>query len=176
MILCITGSFASGKTTLGQKFAEKGIKYFSCDAYIKTLRSEECIQREINKIINMNHCDINKLREIILNNSKIRSKIEALLYPLLEQKILSLCEKNIVIEIPLLFEKSWFHIGDKILTSYCRESIRMERALKKVPLKIFKAINKIQLPQYIKVMQSDYAIDTSFESNIDQIYNKTFNA
>ena len=114
IVIGITGSIASGKTSFTEALASLGIRTLSSDKIVfdicqkdragykalKDLKIPDLIDKELNKTL---------LRELVFNNNDIRRKVEEKLHPLVidefKKTISSLKDKEILaIEIPLLFE------------------------------------------------------------------------
>ncbi len=122
----LTGTIASGKSTVAQIFIELGATVISADKISREITSHD--KTIINKISNKfgknildneGHIERKKLRDIIFTNQESRIWLENLLHPLIrkeiEKKINKCSSKFCVVEIPLLKERAPFPYLDNVL-------------------------------------------------------------
>jgi dephospho-CoA kinase len=169
-VIGITGCVASGKTSVLKYLNSKGYPCFSADDVVKQLYSEESIQ---NSVLNIfpeleNRIDKQKIALIIYTNEDKRGELEALLHPIIINKLRKFIDetrgsKMVFAEIPLLFEKSMESMFECIITVFCASRIRLERAVesKKMSQEIFGLINNIQMNEHEKIRRSNFTIDTT---------------
>ena len=65
MIVGITGSIGSGKSTVTKYLSDKGYNTFSCDEYNKELLGELCVYDDIAKQPNRKNCALIPLQGIM---------------------------------------------------------------------------------------------------------------
>ena len=122
----LTGSIASGKSTVAAHFAQLGIDVISADHISRTLvnRDQPALQeitRHFGKSVLTQSGELNRrhLRELIINNANERVWLENLLHPLIREKIkqdIAHCKSAYcIIEIPLLTNKSVYPYLNRIL-------------------------------------------------------------
>ena len=72
--------------------------------------------------------DRNKIKLKMINDPKIKEKIEDILYPVLEQRLIKIIEdnENVVIEVPLLFKAHYEYMFKKIFVLDIDESKQIE--------------------------------------------------
>lgn len=167
-IVGITGSIASGKTTLLKYMKEKDYPVFICDDYVKKLYKNSEVIAEIQKIFpNTDISNRKAIAKIIYSDSAKKKELEEILHPLVRKAMNQFVEdhKNdemIFLEVPLLFESGWHTNCDYSITLLCDSKTREERALERgIPAEIFRAIDKIQMPEIEKKALASHSIDTS---------------
>jgi dephospho-CoA kinase len=130
IVIGITGSIASGKSSFTEALSGLGVQTLSSDKIVfdicqknksgynalKDLKIPDLIDKdkELNKTL---------LRDLVFNNEDIRRKVEEKLHPLVidefKRKISSLKDKEILaIEIPLLFEAKIENLCDHTVVVY----------------------------------------------------------
>lgn len=168
IIIGITGSIASGKTTLLGYLKEKGYKIFSSDDYVKKLYKRPEVIKELQEIFpDTDISDRKALAKIIYSNPNKKTQLEKLLHPKVRQGMKDFIQENesedkIFLEVPLLFENGSDALCDITITLLCPKDVRLERAIGRgITPEIFNSIDKIQMPEELKKTRSDYSIDTS---------------
>ena len=122
----LTGSIASGKSTVAAHFAELGIDVISADHIARELvkRNQPALQHIINHFGNAiltADGELNRryLRELIVHNIDDRRWLENLLHPLIRERIqqdIHQCKRPYcIIEIPLLTDKSNYPYLNRVL-------------------------------------------------------------
>ena len=127
-IYCIglTGSIASGKSTVAAYFTQLGIDVISADDIARELvnRDQPALQqiiRHFGKSVLTKDGNLNRhhLRELIVNNAKDRLWLERLLHPRIREKIqqrIHQCKSPYcIIEIPLLIDKSDYPYLNRVI-------------------------------------------------------------
>ena len=167
----ITGSYASGKTFMLDYLAEKGYKTFCADRCIKELYQDVVLQTQILKLLpELESFNIRKISNLIYNNDLAREKLQNFIYPLLIDKLILFKKENAnskfsFAEIPLLYEAKFDKYFDFVVTIYCSEEIRMQRAITRssFDIEIYNKIKEIQLPQESKIAKADFAINSGVD-------------
>ncbi|WP_218460196.1 dephospho-CoA kinase [Rickettsia sp. TH2014] len=167
----ITGSYASGKTFILDYLAEKGYKTFCADRCIKELYHDLSVQTQILKLLpELESFNIGKIRNLIYNNDLAREKLQNFIYPLLIDKLILFKKENAnfkfgFAEIPLLYEAKFDKYFDFVVTIYCSEEIRMQRAITRTSfdIEIYNKIKEIQLSQESKIAKADFAINSGVD-------------
>lgn len=151
MIIGITGSSGSGKTTFSRILAKKlNYKLINADEIVKKLyNKDENYYKEIvkafgKKILNENQEIIReKLAEIIFNNEEERIKINTLTFKYVVQEIKKQVENNSIIDAPLLFESNLNTICDTTIAIIADEKVKIERIVKRDNIKEEKAKERL---------------------------------
>ena len=155
--IAITGSLGTGKSTILKILQNLGFSTFSCDEVVKNLYKDSDIQKKIIEIFGKEILSIDgklnkrKILEKILENNKLKEKLESLFHPLVKEKLLEFIrerkeEKIIFAEVPLLFEVGWEDLFDEIWVITCSPLTQKERILKKgLEEKLGEKLLKLQL-------------------------------
>ena len=155
--IAITGSLGTGKSTILKILQNLGFSTFSCDEVVKNLYKDPDIQKKIIEIFGKEILSIDgklnkrKILEKILENNKLKEKLESLFHPLVKEKLLEFIrerkeEKIIFAEVPLLFEVGWEDLFDEIWVITCSPLTQKERILRKgLEEKLGEKLLKLQL-------------------------------
>lgn len=168
LVIGITGSIASGKTTLLKYLKSKGYKIFNSDQYVKELYKKPEIIEELNIIFPDTDISNRKaLAKIIYSSHEKKAELEKLLHPKVREGMKNFIKENqsedkIFLEVPLLFENGSDALCDRTITLLCSKETRLERAIGRgIDKEIFESIDNIQMPEALKKDKADYSIDTS---------------
>jgi len=165
MILGITGSFGSGKTTVANIFNRYGYKVINADRlYSGLIKKDTILYKKIKK--EFGTVNRKKLKNIVFNDYSKLKRLNKLTHPVIIGKIKSLIKKEkkkTVIDAPLLIEANALSLVDKLIVVKCNKNKQMERLLKKnkYTKKEINNIIKSQMPLKKKLKYADYTIDNS---------------
>ena len=170
----ITGSLASGKTTVARMFSRGKYPLFNADIVVKKIYKKNFFKNKVyNKFRLKNKKNIkNKLKKIISNNKKSLKDLERIIHPLVRKEVRNFLKKNkskkfIIFEIPLLIESKLMKNYDKIVFVNSKKSLRIKRFLKRgKSLELFNLLDKRQLPPAKKIKFCDYVINNNNSLNI----------
>ncbi|MEK6734690.1 MAG: dephospho-CoA kinase [Pseudomonadota bacterium] len=189
-ILGLTGSIATGKSFIASIFKQHNIEVFSSDKEVSKLLNEQRVvdllrkNKHLSEVIIGDFVDKTSLSKLVFNNDEALKELEEILYPLIKERREEFVKKNkekqiVLFEIPLLFEKNYQHLCDKIITSFCTDKTQIERALrrKNIDEKRLEFILDKQMHSKIKATLADYIVytDISYEYTKDQL-KQIFNA
>ena len=116
IVLGLTGSIASGKSTVSGMFSYHGIPAFDADAAVRQLLQPESsvfssVISTFPTIKSTSGIDRNKLRNIVFNDISALKELESILHPHVQEAEMMFRQKNIMenndivlCDIPLLFE------------------------------------------------------------------------
>lgn len=171
MILGITGSIGSGKTTATNMFKRHGFEVINADnIYHKISKPNELIYKKIveefgNEIINSDKTiNREKLKKIVFSDDKKLKKLNSVTHPIIISEIKKLIEeaknKNIIVDAPLLLESNAKNLVDKIIVVKCNDNIRIQRLLKKGKhtKEEIKNITKSQMQIKEKLKYADFVV------------------
>lgn len=174
MILGITGSIGSGKTTTANLFKKYGFEVINADElYHKISKPKKIIYKKIvnefgNEILNDDKTiNRGKLKKIVFSNYKKLNKLNSIAHPVIISEIKKLIQKNksknIIIDAPLLLESDAKNLADKIIVVKCDDKSRIKRLLKqgKHTKEQIKNITKSQMPFKEKLKYADFVVDNS---------------
>ena len=165
----ITGSLASGKTTVAKIISSKKNSLFDADKSVKRIYQSNTFKSKVFKKFKLkNRSNIkDDLKKIILKNSKSLLELEKIIHPLVRKEIRSFSKKNkkkhfLFFEIPLLIESKLMKNYDKIIFVNSRKDLRLKRFLKRgKSKKIFNLLNRRQLSPEKKIKYCDYVINNN---------------
>ena len=175
-IIGITGSFGTGKSLVGEILEELGVTVIDTDEIVRNILKiknnvTQKIQDEFGEsVVNIKtdeYIDRKALAKLVFNDDSKRKKLESIIHPevnkILDSFILQNKDKNIIaVLIPLLFECKLEDLHDEIWCVICKSETQLERLIKKgfTQEDIKLRINS-QLPQDVKIKQSNFIIDNS---------------
>ena len=176
MILGITGSIGSGKTTIAKLFSKHWYNRIDADEIgHNIIKKDSAVYKKIinefgNKIIGKNkNIDREKLGNIVFNNDNKLKKLNSIMHPIIIQNIKNEIKKikkqchgkiKIVIDAPLLLETETKNLVDKIVVVKCNKKNILKRN-KKYPKQKIEKILKSQMPLDEKIKRTDFVIDNS---------------
>ena len=122
MIIGITGSFGSGKTTVANMFKNYGFKVINADKiYHKKFYKNNALKNKIKK--EFGTLDRKKIKKIVFDDSKKLKKLNAIAHPTIiktiKKEIKRIKNKKIIVDVPLLFESKIEKMFDKIIVVDC---------------------------------------------------------
>lgn len=138
--VALTGGIASGKSTAATIFRELGVPVIDTDRIARDVvepgeRGLAALVAHFGKEIldPAGRLDRKRLRERIFNDPKDRQRVDALLHPLilerLEHELDTLDAPYVVIEVPLLAESAIASRFDRVLVIDVTESVQIERLM-----------------------------------------------
>jgi dephospho-CoA kinase len=169
--LGLTGSIASGKSTVAQMFAELGVPVFSSDAAVHELYRGDAvapIEAAFPGTTHNGEVDRTALSRVLKDPAQLKA-LEAIVHPLVRAavaKFVAQAEASgaalAVVDIPLLFESAHDYGLDGVAVVAASDATIRERALARPGMSVEKldAILARQLPQAEKKRRADYIIDT----------------
>jgi dephospho-CoA kinase len=183
-IIGLTGSIATGKTFVADYLAKQNFKVFLADLEVSKLLQTEQVINSLNKdevlSSSINNGEIDKaiLSKIVFSNEEHLVKLENIIHPFVDSKIKDFIEQNsqeelIFLEIPLLFEKGYQQLCDKVITTHCEPEIQRQRALSRFNLddERLAFILKKQMSIKDKALLTDFIVytDITNEHSIKQV-------
>jgi len=168
MIIGVTGSFGSGKTTVANMFSKYGFKIINVDKlYHGIYNKNNSLKNKIKKEFNtLNRTTIKK---IVFNDHKKLKKLNNITHPIIIKEIKKIINNkklinekvNIVLDIPLLFESKLEKMFNKIIVVKCDNKTQINRILKKKKYskKEIEHIIKSQMPLKEKIKKADFVVD-----------------
>jgi dephospho-CoA kinase len=169
--LGLTGSIASGKSTVAEMFKALGVPVFSSDEAVHELyRGEAVAPIEAAFPGTTKHGEVDRaaLSRVLAQPGQLKA-LEAIVHPLVRARVagfLADAEKSgaalAVVDVPLLFESDHDYGLDRIAAVAARDATIRERALARPGMSVEKleAILARQMPQAEKKARADYIIDT----------------
>lgn len=171
--LGLTGSIATGKSTVLKRFAEAGVPVFSSDAAVHELYRGAAVapvEAVFPGVARDGEIDRAALSRILVAHPERIKDLEAIVHPLVRARIrgfLDAAEAGgadlAVVDIPLLFENGVDWGLDGVIVTHVDEAEQRRRALARPGMSVEKldAILARQMPQAEKCRRATYLIDTS---------------
>lgn len=169
----LTGSIATGKTTVLQAFADMGVPVFSSDEAVHELYRHEAvapIERLFPGVARRGEIDREQLARRLIEHPDRLKEVEAIVHPLVRNRIAYFFkaaegrgEPLAVADIPLLFEGGFDYDLDAVVVTVVDGAIQRQRALQRPGMTVEKldAILARQLPQEEKRKRATFVLDTS---------------
>lgn len=117
----LTGSIASGKSSVLKIIAEEGYNTISADDVVKELYADEEFLKSFKKEIGEKFftidkkLDKDKLRETLFKDISLKNRVEAFVHPLVYEKIKEMLLDGFnFIEVPMFFEALKYFLDSKI--------------------------------------------------------------
>lgn len=159
LIVALTGGIGSGKSTVGQMFADLGAIVVDSDQLARnvvergTTGFDQIVAAFGDEVLKNGDLDRGALAEVIFKDPAKRSLLEQITHPLIRQafaKIVESASSNAIVinQIPLLVESKHDYKFDHIITVSSSEDIRIQRLLKR-------GLNLSQIEQRIKAQSTD---------------------
>lgn len=140
-IIGLTGGIGSGKTTLANYIASKGIPVYIADVEAKKLMEKPKVIQEIIKtfgedVKGANGIDKAKLSKLVFDSPDKLKQLNAIIHPKVGKHFEKWIKKNeshviIVKEAAILFESGAYKNCDKIITVVVPENIRIQRVVQR---------------------------------------------
>lgn len=168
----ITGSIASGKSTVLQAFAALGVPVFSADAAVAELYENDAVapvEALFPGVTTGGRIDRAKLSQQLAADPAGFKRLEAVVHPLVRARIARFMDAAeaaghalAVVEVPLLFESGYDYGFDAIGVTWVNEAIQRQRALARPAMTVEKldTILARQMPQADKKARATYLFDT----------------
>ena len=174
IVLGLTGSFGSGKTTVAGIFRSYGAEIIDADRIAHsciaggTLSYKRICKAFGKDILKKNRTiDRVKLARIVFDNKGLLKKLNKIIHPevirIIRKKIKKSKSKIIVLDAPLLLEAGLRRMVDKLIVVKIKRAEQLERIQRKFSFSredILKRIKR-QMPLQLKVRLADFVIDNS---------------
>lgn len=169
----ITGSIATGKSTLLAAFAKAGVPVLSADAVVADLYAEEGVapvEALFPGIVRDGMIDRQELGKRLAADPSGFARLEAVVHPLVRARIarfLAAAEQAgqdlAVVEVPLLFESGHDYGFDAIAVTHVDPAIQQQRILARPGMNVEKMQTLLarQWPQAEKMARASWLFDTA---------------
>lgn len=172
----LTGGIATGKSTVARLFGEHGVPTISADAIVHALYASDAgLRQQIVGIFGPamagtdGMIDRTRLGERVFNDAHARHTLEALVHPLVRQRIAEATREHesratpiCLYDIPLLFESQYDWHFDAIIVASCSAATQLQRVIARYQCDQAHAELRIgcQLPLAEKIARADYVVVT----------------
>lgn len=192
-VIGLTGSLATGKTTVANMFAQLGAKVIDADKIAHALLKEgsPCygkVVRTFGKVIlRGKNIDRPKLADLVFADKRRLTQLESIIHPYVrretKRRITKYAKHNrsavIVLNVPLLFETRMDQMTDATVVVKAGQNTQIERAVKNLKLTKAEALRRIraQMPLKDKIRKADFIIHnngslTDTKKQVKQIWEK----
>lgn len=171
IIVGITGSLCTGKTTVTKLFSKFGADVLDADALAHRSLSDAKIKKRIinllgRQILAAGSIDRKKARQIVFNNRVLLKRLSDIVHPYVKKRLKGLIKKSkseiIVLDVPLLIESGLDRLVDVVVVVISGRQEQIERA-KRRKINRYEAIKIInsQMPLLKKRRLADFIIDNN---------------
>jgi dephospho-CoA kinase len=174
LVIGLTGGIGSGKSTVAHQFAQHAVPIIDADQLAHALVEPgspalDAIRQTFGDafLTETGELDRAKLRDQVFHDPEQRKQLEAILHPLVRQRIQEwLAQQDtcyVIVVIPLLIETGMQEMVDRILVVDCPESLQLERVIQRSQLdeRLFRAILAAQASRDTRLQEADDIIDNS---------------
>jgi len=173
MILGITGAFGSGKSTLLSIVEADGFFCLSADAVCADCYASrdaelyDALEKRFGKAIfgKDGVVDKRKLGSLVFADSAALHDLEALLLPMISAKLTVAADqsrreaRDLVLELPLLYEAGLDRLCDKVVALFCDPEIRQARLVGRgYSTEEMAERDRFQLPAAEKLARADFGL------------------
>lgn len=174
MIIGLTGSIASGKSTVANMLRELGLPIVDADVVARDVVEPgtptlaaivESFGQEA--LLEDGHMNRAYIGQIIFNDSDKRKVLNDIIHPAIRaemirqrEALLEAGEPHVVMDIPLLFESQLQHYVEKILVVSVKDEIQLARLMERNQLSKEEALARIrsQFPMSVKEQGADAVV------------------
>lgn len=174
LIIGITGSFGTGKSTVAGYFKSFGAELIDADKIAhKLLKSDKVVFKKLVLLFGKGILDKNnlinrfRLAKIVFDDNKLLGSLNRILHPkivkIIKKEIQGSAKKTIILDAPLLFEAKLTSLVDKVIVVRTNKQTQIERLLLKAALTKKDILKRIsaQIPLSEKARLADFVIDNN---------------
>ena len=173
MLIGLTGTFGSGKSSVLKLFRKEGAVTISADQIVHSLLRRKIVKEKVKNIFGpsvLKKGRVNRpaLARIVFADKEKRRKLEKLLHPMVKERIrdharkISRQARPVVVEVPLLFESGFQKPFDYIVCVSAKpEMIRVRMRKKGITAAAVEKRSSSQWPILKKEKRSDAVIENS---------------
>jgi len=184
MIIGLTGSIASGKSTISAMLKDKGFPIVDADLVARIVvepgtQTLQEIEEVFGKEVMKDDGTLNReaLGQIIFHNPVKRKQLNDLMHPAIRSEMLRQRDKliqdgysTIIMDIPLLFESKLQHFVEKIMVVSVTEETQLQRLMERNSLSIEEAKARIQ--SQLPISEKEKGADAVIYNNGSKVESK----
>ena len=180
MIIGITGTIASGKSTVSDYFIKQGYVVIDADKITKELQEQKEVLKEFfgeSVLLENRSLNRQKLREIVFQDKTALQKINRIMHPKVREKFedvrsRTLKEEIVFFDIPLLFEAHFEDLCEKIILVCAEREVQIRRVIQRdnSSRELAEKIINSQAKEEEKRKKSDYIIENN--GTVEELYQK----
>jgi len=171
MIIGVTGSFATGKSSVSKIFKRLGARVIDADKIAHKVLNRDSIKRLIVKafgqrVLKNNKIDRKKLAGLVFNNKKSIAELNKITHAVIireiKKELRSCSSAPVVLDAPLLIEAGLIKSVDYLVVVSCAKRAQIERGIK-LGFKRDEISRRIQaqLPLKYKTRLADFVINNN---------------
>lgn len=174
VVLGLTGSIGTGKSTVTRQFAQLGAKTLNADHIVHHLLAKkgaavEAVAKAFPKAHENGAINRQVLGKLVFGDDKALKKLEAMLHPLVvqaEEEFVSHMKRKrarlVVLDIPLLFETKAHGCFDAVVVTTCPPLLQRQRVLRRKHMseEKFTQILARQMSDAEKCRRADFIVQT----------------
>lgn len=169
----LTGSMATGKSTVLESFARLGVPVYSADTAVHEIYAGEAVplvETLFPGVVSGGSVDRKRLGAALAREPERLGELESVVHPLVRQKAMAFFDAAAadgadvaVVEVPLLFETGSKYPVDEVVVTICDPQIQRARILARPGMteQKMKFVLARQMSQQEKAALADHVIDTS---------------
>ncbi|WP_440896079.1 dephospho-CoA kinase [Amphibacillus sp. Q70] len=177
LVIGLTGSIATGKSTVAKLFKKEGIPIVDADLISRQVvePDREAYQKIVSAfgrdiLATDQSIDRKKLAQLIFNNQEKRDQLNGIVHPIIIDQIIKerdrlIAEDHtlIILDIPLLFELNLIKLVEKVIVVYTSPEKQLERLKRRDQLTEEHARQRIEAQMSIeeKKQKADFLIDNN---------------
>ena len=187
LVIGLTGSIGTGKSTIANRFRELNIPVVDADKIAREVVEPDTetyrkIVETFGEEILHEDLTLNRkaLGNIVFRDENKRKQLNSIIHPAIRKEMLrqrdEWIEKGkecVVLDIPLLYESKLTHFVDKVIVVYVDEDVQLQRMIERDKSSEEEAKNRIaaQIPVAEKAKMADAVIDNngSIEDSYKQL-------
>ena len=170
-IIGLTGSIASGKSTVSKKLLDLGYYVIDCDKINHSILKKGMIgYNEVIKVFGQeiltadNELNRKTLGNLVFNDKKVKEQLNQILHPIIKNIVIEEINKHeglIFLDCPLLFETDFHKLCDYNIVVYLNLDTQIHRLMERDNISFPDALKKIyaQMSLEDKLSLADFVID-----------------
>jgi len=183
----LTGSIATGKSTVSSYLKQKGIAVIDADLVAREVvepggRAYDAVKQAFPEAFEEGRLVRPKLGQIIFQDSEKRRQLNQLMHPSIRQQMLDEADAYeqsghslVVFDIPLLLEGDWRSLFDRVVVVYCPEDMQLRRLMQRNDLSEAEGYARIHAQLGIE-QKKELADDVFFnDGSLDSLYRQIDN-
>lgn len=176
MIIGLTGSIASGKSTVASMLKKFGLPIVDADLVARqvVIPNSPTLQKIAEAfgddvIMENGEMDRAKVGELIFHDEKKRKMLNSIIHPAIRKEMIRQRDeyasqgKHVVLDIPLLFESKLEHFVEKIIVVSVDEKTQLKRLMERNQLSEEEA--KARIASQIPVVEKEKVADAVIDNN-----------
>ena len=172
-LIGLTGGIGSGKTTIANFFAEKGVSIYIADKEARNLMHSKMIQQKVkavfgDSVFDNNAIDRAKLASIVFNDDQKLKELNKIVHPAVRAHFKDWIrehsnEEILIYESAILFESGHYKDFDYVITVTAPHESRIARVLKRDKTSKEEIVSRIkaQWTDEERIVKSDFQIENS---------------